>query len=167
MRILAVLAFSILYLIANVAATVEITEARLAGESDAKNLDKWKFKRFAVGVCGSATPIVLLSTLLVGDAIWDTSYADNLGAFPCVLYGLGTLLPIGDAIIHAPAPPAQRLLGKSPDWVNAYTKAYQKTIKRYNAKATFDGWLTGTAISACLSYLIVIPAMGGNTPGGN
>ena len=38
MRILAVLAFSILYLSANVAATVEITEARLAGESDAKNL---------------------------------------------------------------------------------------------------------------------------------
>ena len=73
MRILAVLAFSILYLSANVEATVEITEARIAGESDAKNLDKWKFKRFTVGFCGSATPIVLLSALVVGDAAWDIS----------------------------------------------------------------------------------------------
>ena len=67
MRILAVLAFSILYLSANVEATVEITEARLAGESDAKNLNKWKFKRFAVGFCGSATPIALLSAVWIGD----------------------------------------------------------------------------------------------------
>ena len=164
MRILAVLAFSILYLSANVAATVEITEARLAGESDAKNLDKWKFKRFAAGFCGGATPMVLLSTLLVSDAIWDTSYVANLGVFPCVLSGLGTLLPIGVAIIHAPAPSAQRLLGKSPDWVNAYTKAYQKSIKRYNAEATFGGCLLGTTISGCLLFVIVIPAMSGSTP---
>ena len=74
MRILAVLAFSILYLSTSVEATVEITEARLAGESDAKNLDKWKFKRFAVSFCGSATPILLLSALAAGDAAWDISY---------------------------------------------------------------------------------------------
>ena len=163
MRILAVLAFSILYLSANVAATVEITEARLAGESDAKNLGKWKFKRFAVGFCGSATPIVLLSAVLLGDAIWDTSYADSLMAYSCVLYGIGGLLTIGAALTHAPEPPAQRLLGKSPDWVNAYTEAYQKSIKRYNAIATFEGCVAGTVIPVIVLYPIVVSAAG-STP---
>ena len=171
MRILAVLAFSILYLSANVAATVEITEARLADESDAKNPDNWKFRWFAAGCCVTATPMLILSTLLLGDTYLDTSYSDNFDAgyliYPCMLSGIGGLLTIGDTLTHAPAPPVQRLLGKSPDWVNAYTEAYQKSIKRYNAKATFDGSLTGTAISACMFYVIVVPAISGNTPGGN
>ena len=78
---------SILYLSTSIEATVEITEARLAGESDAKNLDKWKFKRFAVGFCGSATPILLLSALAVGDAAWDISYNYNLDpTFCCLLF---------------------------------------------------------------------------------
>ena len=50
MRILAVLAFSILYLSTSVEATVEITEARLAGESDAKNLDKWEIQAVRRGL---------------------------------------------------------------------------------------------------------------------
>ena len=158
--------FPILYLIANVAATVEMTEARLAGESDAKNLGKWKFKRFAVGFCGSATPIVLLSAVLLGDADWDITYGDSLMAYSCVLYGIGGLLTIGAALTHAPEPPAQRLLGKSPDWVNAYTEAYQKSIKRYNAIATFEGCVAGTFIPVIVLYPIVVSAAGG-TPGGN
>ena len=171
MRILAVLAFSILYLSANVAATVEMTEARLAGESDAKNPDNWNFRRFAAGCFVTATPMVILSALLVGDVYFDTSYSDNLDpgylVYPCILSGIGGLLTIGDALTHAPAPPVQRLLGKSPDWVNAYTEAYQKSIKRYNAKITVEGFLTGTAISACMFYSIVDPVLGGHTYGGN
>ena len=162
MRILAVLAFSILYLSANVEATVEITEARIAGESDAKNLDKWKFKRFTVGFCGSATPIVLLSALVVGDAAWDISYKYNNfdPTVCCVLYGIGTLLPIGEALIRAPKPPAQRLLGKSPEWVNAYTKAYQASMKKRNMDATLMGCLTGAAVSAPVLYLIMVATTG-------
>ena len=144
MRILAVLAFSILYLSTSVEATVEITEARLAGESDAKNLDKWKFKRFAVGFCGSATPILLLSALAAGDAAWDISYNYNLDpTFCCLLYGIGTLLPIGEALIHAPKTPAQQLLGKSPEWVNAYTKAYQASMKKTEPGCNIDRLFNG------------------------
>ena len=162
MRILAVLAFSILYLSVNVEATVEITEARIAGESDAKNLDKWKFKRFTVGFCGSATPIVLLSALVVGDAAWDISYKYNNfdPTVCCVLYGIGALLPIGEALIRAPKPPAQRLLGKSPEWVNAYTKAYQASMKKRNMDATLMGCLTGAAVSAPVLYLIMVATTG-------
>ena len=161
MRILAVLAFSILYLSTSVEATVEITEARLAGESDAKNLDKWKFKRFAVGFCGSATPILLLSALAVGDAAWDISYNYNLDpTFCCLLYGIGPLLPIGEALIHAPKTPAQQLLGKSPEWVNAYTKAYQASMKKRNLDATLIGCLTGTVVSA--PVLLILGGMSGN-----
>ena len=157
MRILAVLAFSILYLSANVEATVEITEARIAGESDAKNLDKWKFKRFTVGFCGSATPIMLLSALAVGEAAWDYNIDPTVC---CVLYGIGALLPIGEVLIHAPKPPAQRLLGKSPEWVNAYTKAYQASMKKRNMDATLIGCLTGTAVSAPVLYLIIVATTG-------
>ena len=77
MKKIAVLVVSILFyasVVPIVAETPEMKEARIAGESDAKNLDKWKFKRFAVGFCGSATPILLLSALVVGDAAWDISY---------------------------------------------------------------------------------------------
>ena len=161
MRILAVLAFSILYLSANVEATVEITEARIAGESDAKNLDKWKFKRFTVGFCGSATPIMLLSALGVGEAAWGISC--NYNPDPtvcCVLYGIGALLPFGEALIRAPKPPAQRLLGKSPEWVNAYTKAYQASMKKRNMDATWMGCLTGAAVSAPVLYLIMVATTG-------
>ena len=161
MRILAVLAFSVLYLSANVEATVEITEARIAGESDAKNLDKWKFKRFTVAFCASATPIMLLSALGVGETAWGIScnYNPDLTVC-CVLYGIGALLPFGEALIRAPKPPAQRLLGKSPEWVNAYTKAYQASMKKRNMDAALIGCLTGVAVSAPVLYLIVVATTG-------
>ena len=74
----------------------------------------------------------------------DISYNYNLDpTFCCLLYGIGTLLPIGEALIHAPKTPAQQLLGKSPEWVNAYTKAYQASMKKRNLGCNIDRLFNG------------------------
>ena len=61
------------------------------------------------------------------------------------------------AIIHAATPPADRFLGKSPDWVNAYTKAYQKNMRRYRAESTVTGCVMGGAVLATTLYVLFPP----------
>ena len=42
----------------------------------------------------------------------------------------GVLYPIGCSIFHCPPIPAARLIGKSPEYVNAYTIAYITEVRR-------------------------------------
>ena len=77
-------------------------------------------------------------------------------------YGIYTLSPAIVAMTHSPAPPADRLLGKSPEWVTAYTQAYQKRIKRHRTDASVLGCVTGGvvfigAIYALNSYFVGAP----------
>lgn len=147
-----------------VASTSEIAEARIAGENDAKSFN-WKW--FTAGYLTiNASPILFLS------AIWfieefDLYYRtfDNIAPGCCaVTYGISALTPTAFALIHSPVPPAAHLLGKSPDWVNAYTQAYQKGMKRYRAEASTAGCFVGTATLGATVYLILAATSGG-TPG--
>ena len=149
-----------------VASTSEIEEARIAGENDTKGFH-WKWFTASYLII-HASPIVFMS------AIWfieefDLYYRtfDNIASSCCAAtYGIFALTPTAFALIHSPVPPADRLLGKSPDWVNAYTQAYQKGMKRSRVDASVAGCFAGTSTLAATVYLIVA-AMSGSTPGSN
>ena len=60
-------------------------------------------------------------------------------------------------MIDAPTPPADRLLGKSPEWVNAYTEAYQKSMRGLSVKSSAMGCLFGGMVLSAMVYR-VLPA---------
>ena len=145
-----------------VASTDEMTEARIAGENDAKGF-KWKW--FAAGyVTTNASVIAIVLAIWANENLVNHAF-DTLHHDACLLaiYGAYTLAPTAIAILHAATPPADRLLGKSPDWVNAYTKAYQKNMRRYRAESTAAGCVVGGAVLGATLYQI-IPWFTGATP---
>ena len=147
-----------------VASTSEITEARIAGENDAKGF-YWQW--FSAGYLSThASSILLLSAVWFKEFNLDGTI-DDIHLSHCVAaYGILALTPTALALIDSPVPPADRLLGKSPDWVNAYTQAYQKGMKRYRAESSVAGCFAGTVTFAGTVALITA-VIGGNTPGSN
>ena len=124
MRIIAVLVVSILFFasVDAIGNTLQIKEARIAGENDAKGF-KWKW--FAAGyMTTNASIIAIVLAAWANENLLNNTF-DTFNHDACLLaiYGAYTLAPTAIAILHAATPPADRLLGKSPDWVNAYTKA--------------------------------------------
>ena len=148
-----------------VASTSEIADARIAGENDAKGF-YWQW--FSAGYLSAhASPILLLLAMWLMDEFSLDATIDDIHPSHCVAaYGILALTPTALALIDSPVPPADRLLGKSPDWVNAYTQAYQKGMKRYRAESSVAGCFAGTVTFAGTVALITA-VTGGNTPGSN
>jgi hypothetical protein len=148
-----------------VASTSEIAEARIAGENDAKGF-YWQW--FSAGYLSThASSILLLSAVWFIEEFSLDGIPDNISPSHCAAaYGILALTPTALALIDSPVPPADRLLGKSPDWVNAYTQAYQKGMKRYRAESSVAGCFAGTVTFAATVYLIFAASSGG-TPGSN
>ncbi len=63
------------------------------------------------------------------------------------------LAPTAVAIINVPTPPTDRLLGKSPEWVNAYTKAYKNTMRLYRADSSIRGCILGGVVLLAMVYM--------------
>ena len=85
----------------------------------------------------------------IADAKRDVS-VDN------VWYGYGFccgIVAIGSAYLITPAPPVHKLIGKSPDYVLFYTKAYQDEMKKERAKAAAFGCGVGTGVYIILNIL--------------
>ena len=165
MKKIAVLVVSILFyasVVPIVAETPEITEARLAGENDANGFN-WKW--FGISyLISNSTPLVFMSAIWMIEEfnLYDGTI-NNIDPRCCLAaYGIYVLAPTVVAMTHSPALPAERLLGKSSEWVNAYTKAYQKSVKRHRTDATIAGYVAGTATLAGTLYLI-FASIGGNT----
>jgi hypothetical protein len=73
----------------------------------------------------------------------------------CLLIGCAGILV---AFVAAPSPPADRLLGKSTNYILGYTEAYKHKGKRANAK-----WATiGCTLAAVINLIINIAS--GNFP---
>lgn len=76
------------------------------------------------------------------------------GAGSCVLASAGSCLLGSVGVIGAnayqPTPPPERLLGKSPQYVTSYTKAYQAKAKRLQIRASAIGCLGGTIVNGIL-----------------
>ena len=146
-----------------VASTDEITEARISGENDAQGF-QWKW--FAASyMTTNASVIAIMLTYWTNEKLLHNSLNNIQPACWLAIYGAYVLTPTAVATIRSPTPPADRLLGKSPEWVNAYTKAYKKSMRRYRAEASAVGCLLGGTVLFATIYSIA-PAIWGGTPGG-
>lgn len=51
------------------------------------------------------------------------------------------------ALASSPEPPADRIIGKEPDWVRVYSDCYTKQAKKANRSSACSGWAVGAAVS--------------------
>ena len=132
------------------AETPEMAEGRIAGENDAKGF-QWKW--FAISyITANSSFIVCLGSLVATEPCLypqlDNAVASTNGVFCCwAAFGAYTFVPTAIALIHSPAPPlTHRFLGRSPDWINAYTKAYKKRKRRDSAVSSGMGCVLGGTV---------------------
>ncbi|MCY3743984.1 MAG: hypothetical protein OXH00_23465 [Candidatus Poribacteria bacterium] len=151
----------ILVSVGDTAAQTDIAAvAKRDAERDAKRVSKLKW--FASGFFGSALPCLSLFALLYGDAHGVYIEDDIPRVFgPDTLYmcctagiGAGMLLPTGYAIFHSPTLPAEAFLGKSPDYIAAYTSV-DTLVDRRQARAqraafSAMGCLTGISVGTLI-----------------
>lgn len=71
---------------------------------------------------------------------------------------LGGLLGVIVAYIYEPSPPASLLLGKSPEYVAAYTDAYKSAAKGAQAKNAWTGCIVSTLLYVVYVVLVVAAA---------
>jgi hypothetical protein len=142
--LMAMLVFSISFMAASVEANVEtenaksdIEDAKHAARKDAKSFSELEW--FAGSCLGGALPYPSMFFLLY--AGFD---APEICFFS--LMGAGMLLPTGYAIFHSPTPRAERLLGKSSDYVDAYTTVYRKRVKLQRIALSATGCIVGTCL---------------------
>ena len=64
---------------------------------------------------------------------------------------------MGGAYVYQPVPPAERLLGKSVEYVNFYTEAYKARIRRLQLVAATKGAAGGAAVFFLLGTLNIKP----------
>ena len=63
------------------------------------------------------------------------------------------------AFLSMPEVPVAILLGKTPTYVNIYTRVYQENVKRQRIQASVIGCAIGSAVSTAYYYLIVFPQL--------
>ena len=81
---------------------------------------------------------------------------------PTITLAATVLTPIvglGAIYSHQPGPPAERLIGKSPEYVSTYTDAYKSKARSLRTKSaafgvvTGCGVLTGVTVVGCLYFV--------------
>ena len=66
-------------------------------------------------------------------------------------------IAIGGAYVYQPVPPAERLLGKSAEYVTVYTEAYKAKSRNLRLSAALKGALGGSAAFCMLGMLKIKP----------
>ena len=76
------------------------------------------------------------------------------GAGSCVLGTVGACLLGSVGVIGAyayqPSPPPARFIGKSPEYIESYTKAYKTKVRRLQLRSSAIGCIGGTVINGIL-----------------
>ena len=151
LRILSVfLAAVLIFSIPFMTASAEAEDAKNDAKKDAKNVKELKW--FAASCLGSTLPFIGALVLDVANDdhsqhdITSCLSDDDLYTICCSLYGVGAFLPMVYALFHSPVPPAERLLGKSPDYISAYTDAYRSDVKLRRVALSTAGCMAGTPI---------------------
>ena len=67
---------------------------------------------------------------------------------------IGGLAVIATSQVMTKNPPAYRLVGKSPEYVDAYTTEYRKEIKKKRLISTSIGCAVGTVINSLIVALV-------------
>lgn len=133
------------------AETPEVRDAQLAGENDVKGF-QWKW--FGISYITANTSF----SLCAGGLFFLDSYFSSLindrfdhSMTPvCCLTTLGAyaLIPPVISYIYPGSPPPDRFLGKSLDWIDAYSEAYRKRKRRNNVLSSGTGCFLGGAVLA-------------------
>ena len=89
----------------------------------------------------------------VNTALW-LSAGGILGIAGTCLLGA---VAVGGAYVYQPVPPADRLLGKSAEYVNFYMDAYKARMRRLQLVAATKGALGGSAVFFLLGTLNIKP----------
>ena len=138
-------------------------DAKAAAEQDA-TLDINKLLWFAAGVgaCCIAGPIGGLVGSVIGDFTAPRDPAAPSGLMPfddisggavvggCIGFTAGVVVPLGAVYRYQPDPPPERLLGKSPEYVEFYTDAYTSKARSLRVK-----WAAAGAATTVLPGLVL------------
>lgn len=114
--------------------TKEVAAAQSAAEVDA-NTDVNKPLYFGMGCLLTALPFI--SSLVVD------------GSFPPAAI-IGTPAGVLGAYLYQPEPPMSRLIGKSPEYIDAYIHSYKSKRGKTQALWTSAGCLTGGCVTGAL-----------------
>ena len=131
---LLVLFMMVLLLSSPLATLAQQNSAEIQAKQDAKS-DVNKFAWFAGGFIGCASGWTMLALIDSGDYI-DSATLDQ--SLRCLVV-MVPFLPMVYAISASPAPPTERLLGKSPEYVNVYVNSYKKEVKRQRVLLSVAG----------------------------
>ena len=109
-------------------------EAEIAGKQDAsRDINKLFWAGAGIGLW---VPSVLICIVIGGLVSETLSPSDPLFILPLSgIFGMGiglivgTLAPFIGIFFYAPSPPDEPLVGKPPEYVAAYTKAYQSKAR--------------------------------------
>ena len=137
---------------------VELFRIRQVAEQDANN-DTNKILWFSAGACAfTSIPVLMFGGCLVGESIkpdnpgvFIVSIGDGAAAGCCI----GTLISLISPLwiyTYQSQPPAERFLGKSPEYVSAYTDFYISRTKSIRRKSALVG--------AASAFLLISVAAG-------
>lgn len=94
--------------------------------------------------------------LMAGSVAGEQSARSNVNGSLWFLAGcFGGLLGVIVAYVYEPSPPSVMLLGKSPEYVAAYTDAYRSTAKRIQSGKAWTGCIVGTLVNVA-SYMVLV-----------
>ena len=123
-------------------------EAKVAAERDASN-DINRLSWFNAGVgtfaAGCLGGIVGMLGMLVGDSIASRDSSDAVIVGGCVGCAVGLILPIRAIYKYQSPPPSERLIGKSPEYVEFYTHVYMAKSRSLRIKWAAVGAAVGPA----------------------
>ena len=142
-------------------------DAKVAAEQDAESdINKLLWLGAGLGTFCIAGPICGLAGGLVGNLIAPIDPSTPSGLIP--LFGdisdgavvgcgiglaVGTLVPLIGVNRYPSDPPAERLLGKSPEYVASYTNTYRSKTRSLRTKWT----AVGAAVGCLGSSLLLTP----------
>lgn len=122
--------------------------AKQDAERDA-NLDVNKQLWFAAGMI----PVCLVSipTILT---VFDAKYYQESSTFIRLNY-ISPFVGTVSALLYSPSPPTQRFIGKSPEYISAYTDAYKSKARWIRVQMAASGAATGCVVSiaGCIFYM--------------
>ena len=107
------------------------------------------------GVVGYSTGSIINSEWEDSGGIYSFYGPNDAQVIGCILGALivGSIGPTITAYNHTPTPPADRLLGKSPEYIETYTKVYQKTARIQQALKATAGSL---GIPAAIIVIVIV-----------
>ena len=117
-----------------------ILEAKAMAEQDAES-DVNKIMWFGAGSLISGGTLFVLRII-------DDPTSEMCGA-ACLLHGFFFAVPF----VHSPPPSPSRLLGKSPEYITAYTAAYKAETRKIQALWGIVGYISGGFVTGGIIML--------------